>query len=238
MLALLLAQVALAATPPPLPVPEARVKYTQSGVVEDLTPAEVATRIAADPNARHLVWTPGMTTWAPAEGVPAVAEALAARGGLPVRLKYTADGTVLDLTAEEIATRVEAVPDGRHLAWKRGLTAWVDARALPEVARVLASRAPGAPAAAVAPAPATRPAGPVAVESADVTAAIRGHLAGLDVPTVIVEPAPLLPIGTAPGEGDQVLYEPPPLPGESTVILLEEIPPEEVEAYLKREGLK
>ncbi len=73
-----------AAAPPPPPGAGAKLHYSgASGGQEELSVAEIAQRLAADPGGRHLVWKAGMSGWTPAKDVPEVAQALAAAAPPP-----------------------------------------------------------------------------------------------------------------------------------------------------------
>jgi len=73
-----------AAAPPPLPGAGEKLHYSGAdGGNTELSVAEVAQRVAADPGGRHLVWKTGMAGWSPAKDVPEVAQALAAAAPPP-----------------------------------------------------------------------------------------------------------------------------------------------------------
>lgn len=238
---------ALAALPPP------RIKYSVDGTVLELTAAEIAARMAADPDAPHVVWRRGLPDWVPARLLPEVAAALRALppSTAPTRLSYTSDGTILTLTPDEIAARINAAPGAPHYVWKRGMSGWLPASQVAEVGAALsaldaatqAEAAPvSAPVVAASPGPTetvTPPAGSAApaVVAVDPAAAIRAHLSRLEPGATVAPGPPALEPPSGAGEGG-VSYEPPPLPGTESEMVIEEVPPELVEEMLRREGLK
>jgi hypothetical protein len=62
----------------------------------------------------------------------------------------------------------------------------------------------------------------------------RGRPASADA---LLHATALAPSADVPGEGSIYTSEPPPLPGEETQIFIEEIPADQVDAVLRREGL-
>ncbi|NOY24789.1 MAG: hypothetical protein GXP62_02860, partial [Oligoflexia bacterium] len=135
-----------AAVPPP-PPGGGRLHYNGPTGQAQLTPQEIAQRVAANRGGSHMVWAPGWPGWKPWADVPQVAKLVpppaAAPPPLPgagVKLHYSgADGGNVELTVAEVAKRLAADPAGRHLVWKTGMSGWKPAKDLPKVAKAIAA---------------------------------------------------------------------------------------------------
>ncbi len=140
------------ATPPP-PPGGARLHYNGPGGQAQLTPQEIAQRIAGARTADHQVWAPGWPAWKPWSQVPEIANLVPPPAGGPppppgagAPLHYSgASGSTEELSVAEIAQRIAADPDGRHLVWKPGMSGWTPAKDLPEVAAAIAPTPPPPP---------------------------------------------------------------------------------------------
>jgi hypothetical protein len=221
--------------PPPLPAAAqagGRYWYSNGGDAREIDAAEIARLVAANPAGTHLVWQQGWAAWKPAAEVPEIA-----RLG-DDRWSYAdADGKVVQLTAAEVAAKVAAAPNARHLVWHEGMAGWSEARDVPRIAGLVqntsggALPAPGAPAngpQALPPKPPPAPAsaaGPMTLPPAapspgavtlapsapPVPTAPMGGAPPAGAPSVATNAPPPLPPKSAPGANN-----PPPAPGAGT----------------------
>lgn len=186
---------ALAAPSDPAAVPaEAVWRYAGPGGEAELGLAAIVERVKAAPDATHYVWQPGWASWKSWKDVPEIADAVKAAQApaapptapataAAVTLAYTDGGPTQTLTPEEIAKRVAANPDGRHLAWKPGMAEWADAKTVPEVQAAMAPKAapaappvpPAPPAKAPPPAPEARDAGGASTNAALLRSWVQVH---------------------------------------------------------------
>ena len=141
------------AAPPP-PPGGARLHYNGSGGQAQLTPQEIAQKVAGDRTGTHHVWSPGWPSWKSWNEVPEIASLVPppptaapppppGNGGT---LHYSgADGSQRELSVADVARLLAADPGGRHLVWKTGMAGWTPAADVPEVAAQLAAAAPPPP---------------------------------------------------------------------------------------------
>ncbi|MCB9780093.1 MAG: SPFH domain-containing protein [Alphaproteobacteria bacterium] len=138
--------------PPPPPGPALLHYHGPSGQAQ-LSAQDIAQRVAADRSGAHNVWAPGWPGWKAWREVPEIANLVPPPAAAPppppgagAPVHYTGpDGAQLQIPAGEVAARVAADPGGRHLVWKAGMSGWIPAKDLPEVAQALAAAAPPPP---------------------------------------------------------------------------------------------
>jgi membrane protease subunit (stomatin/prohibitin family) len=138
------------AAPPPPPPAAARLHYNGPAGQGEYTPAEIAAFVAANRDGTHHVWAPGWPGWKAWKDVPEVVAALPPAPPPPpgaTRFHYSGSaGDSEEIPADEIARRVAAEPDGRHLVWRAGMAGWVEALQVPEIAALLGGGPPPPPA--------------------------------------------------------------------------------------------
>lgn len=174
-----------AAAPEPTVTPaQATWRYAGPGGEAELGLAAIVERVLAAPDGTHYVWQPGWPAWKSWKEVPELADAVKAAKASPppapsapaAEYSYSDGGPTQQLTAAQIAQRVQANPGGRHLAWKAGMADWVEAKSLPEVQEAMQ---PPAPPSAGPPAPPS--AGPPAPPSAGPPSPPAAHGGGAEV---------------------------------------------------------
>ena len=134
--------------PPPIPGAAAKFHYNGAGGTGEFDATQIAGYVAANRAGQHLVWQAGWAGWKPWNEVPEIARLLPpAPPPLPTASVYHhtgPDGATSQLGAAEIAGRVRAQP-GRHLVWKEGMSGWVEAATVPEIAALLGGGPPPLP---------------------------------------------------------------------------------------------
>ena len=146
------AQAGFAGAPPPPPPGEARYQYSGPGGQAELTAAEIGARVAAARGAQHHVWQAGWPGWKAWNEVPEITGRVPPEmpppPGAGAKFHYTGANGQEELSAAEVAQRLAANPDGRHLVWRAGFDGW---KAAGEVAEIQAAIGPPAPPAPPAP---------------------------------------------------------------------------------------
>jgi membrane protease subunit (stomatin/prohibitin family) len=140
-----------APAPPPLPQ-EQRLHYSGPAGQAQLTPAEIAQRVAADRAGNHMVWAAGWPSWRAwtdvpevAGLVPPVAAAPPPPPGAAARFHYHGPAGQGEKTVAEIVAAVRAEPGAAHNVWKAGFDGWKSASDVPEIAAALAAGPPPPP---------------------------------------------------------------------------------------------
>jgi len=148
-----------APAPPPLPQ-EQRLHYNGPSGQAQLTPAEIAQRVAADRSGNHMVWAPGWPAWKAWTDTPEVASlvppAPAAPPPIPgadTRFHYHGPAGQGELSVAEIVAAVKAEPDAAHNVWKAGFDGWRPAKDVPEIAAALSAGPPAPPPSGAPPPP-------------------------------------------------------------------------------------
>ena len=143
------------AAPPPLPG-ATRYHYNGPAGQAQLTADEVASRIASNRDAQHLVWTTGWAAWKDWSDVADIAgkvpPAMTAPPPLPsapppppappapteVEFQYNGPAGGGSKTLSEVVAIVKADPDGAHNLWQAGWDGWKAAGEVEAVAAALA----------------------------------------------------------------------------------------------------
>ncbi len=138
--------------PPPPPGQAPVFHYNGASGQGQLPAQEIAQRVAADRNGKHHVWMPGWSGWKAWNEVPEVAGLVPPPAAAPPPapgadevFHYSGADGQAELPASEIAQRVAAAPDGRHLVWKQGFDGWKPAKDVPEIAAALQPAGPPPP---------------------------------------------------------------------------------------------
>jgi len=138
-----------AGTPPPPPPLEVRFHYAGSGGQGQYTAKEIAAFVVANREGQHNVWAngwPGWKGWREVQEVVTLVPPLAPPPPVAAIYHYVgADGQTVQLPATEVANRLRADPNGRHLVWKDGMANWSEAKTVPELAMLLGSGGPPPP---------------------------------------------------------------------------------------------
>lgn len=136
-------------TPPPPPGAEAKFHYHGPAGSGEYTAREIAGFVAANRGGAHHVWSQGWGEWKPATEVGAIAGLLPPAPPPvpgPSTFHYTGpDGAPRAMSARDVAEQVKADPGARHLVWKEGFSSWVDAKDVPEIAKLLGGGPPPPP---------------------------------------------------------------------------------------------
>jgi membrane protease subunit (stomatin/prohibitin family) len=122
--------------PPPPPAGTVQLHYTGPGGQAQLSPKEIAQRVAQDRSASHQVWAPGWPNWKSWDQVPQVASLLPPPPPAPSASSYHyagPSGQPSQQSAAEIQALVAAAPGARHMVWREGMTAWANAKTVPEL---------------------------------------------------------------------------------------------------------
>lgn len=135
--------------PPPPPPQSASFHYSGPSGQGEYDAARIAELVKADRGAQHNVWAQGWAGWKPWGEVPEIARLVPPAPppvATSVAFHYTGDdGATSELTAVDIAARVKAAPEGRHLVWRDGFASWLPARDVPDIARLLGGGPPPPP---------------------------------------------------------------------------------------------
>jgi membrane protease subunit (stomatin/prohibitin family) len=141
----------LPAAPPP-PPPSLIFHYSGPAGQAQLSPADVAARVAADRAGNHMVWAAGFPAWKRWNEVHEIVALVPPAAPPPppappadVRFHYHGAAGQLELSAVEVKARLMADPGGRHLVWRQGMAGWTEAREVPEVINAGGGMAPPPP---------------------------------------------------------------------------------------------
>lgn len=141
------AQGGAAAAPPPVPGGgAAQYHYNGPAGQLQLSVADVAARVMADRNAKHLVWQAGWPEWRNAHDVAEIAAQLPPAPPSAARFHYAgADGAQTERSLDEVVAAVTADPSGQHLVWQSGWESWKPAAEVPEIKAALSGSDSGGP---------------------------------------------------------------------------------------------
>jgi len=160
------AQGAAPAVPPPLPVVEQLYHYNGPTGTGQFTLEQMVQLVDVDRDGQHLIWQAGWAQWKAWDEVDELAAALAPEPppppvAQPPEFSYHGpDGQTLQLSAADVATRVQA-GGGTHLVWRPGMASWTDATQLAEVQAELVPAPPPLPGVTPPAAPPAPPTAPV-----------------------------------------------------------------------------
>jgi len=143
-------QAPTAASPPPPPTNT--LHYNGPDGQGQFSPADIAQKIAANRTGSHSLWAQGWSGWKPWNQVPAVANLVPPETASPPpppggeNFHYTgADGQSLQLSAGEVAEKVQSDPGGKHLIWKKGFDGWKSAGDVPAIQGLMNAGPPPIP---------------------------------------------------------------------------------------------
>jgi membrane protease subunit (stomatin/prohibitin family) len=125
---------------PPPPPPVAQIfHYSGPAGQAQAGAAEIAAKIAADRNGNHMVWAAGFPGWKKWSEVPEIVALVPPAAPPPppvpvdLRFHYHGASGQAELSAAEVAARLAADPNGRHLVWRQGMAGWTEAKDVPEL---------------------------------------------------------------------------------------------------------
>lgn len=139
--------------PPPLPQDQ-KLHYNGPAGQAQLSPAEIAQRVAADRSGNHMVWAPGWPAWKPWGEAPQVANLVPPATAAPPpppgagpepTFHYHGPSGQGEKPLSAIVAAIKAEPDAAHNVWKQGFDAWKPANEVPEIAKALAAGPPPPP---------------------------------------------------------------------------------------------
>jgi len=138
-----------AGAPPPPPQQGAQT-FHYHGPTEQgqFNAAQIAQKVAQDRSGTHNVWAAGWAGWKPWSQVPEIANQIPPQMPPPpggMKYHYNGPNGQAELTAAEVAQRVSAAPDGRHLVWRKGFEGWKPAKEMPDIAGLLGGGGPPPP---------------------------------------------------------------------------------------------
>ncbi|MCA9490693.1 MAG: SPFH domain-containing protein, partial [Myxococcales bacterium] len=130
---------------PPPPPPVDVWHYSGSGGQMQLSTADLAARMQADPNGQHMVWKTGFPAWKNAKEVPELMALMPAAppplpGAQPYH--YNGSGGQGTKTLDEVVAAVGADPSGTHHVWQAGWSGWKKVQEVPEIASRLGPPGP------------------------------------------------------------------------------------------------
>lgn len=143
----------------PPPVPSQTWHYNGPGGASQLSAADIASRVASNRAAQHLVWQPGWASWKSWSEVPEIAQQVppipSAPPPAPGTSTYHYSGAAgqSEQTVAEIVALVKAAPDGKHHVWREGFDAWKSPAEVQEIASALSAGPPPPPGAGGGPPP-------------------------------------------------------------------------------------
>jgi membrane protease subunit (stomatin/prohibitin family) len=142
-------QGAPAPTPPPLPQAQ-RLHYTGATGQAQLTPAEIAQRVAADRAGNHMLWAPGWPAWRPWSEVAEVSALVPPAAAAPppppgASFHYHGPAGSGERSVADIVAAIKADPSGAHSVWRTGFDGWKPATEVAEIAAALAAGPPPPP---------------------------------------------------------------------------------------------
>lgn len=101
---------------------------------------DIAQKISANRSGSHNVWKQGYASWKPALDVSEIASLIPPAPMAPppmagaAKFHYGEDGqNVGELSAKDIAKRVQANSSGKHTVWAQGFSGWKKAEDVPEI---------------------------------------------------------------------------------------------------------
>ena len=124
---------------PPPPPPVATLHYHGPSGQAQLSPGDIAQRVAADRTGTHNVWAPGWPGWKAWNQVPEIANLVPPAAPPPPpgagadRFHYHGPDGQLELAAGDIKARLDAAPDASHLVWQAGWDGWKPAGDVAEI---------------------------------------------------------------------------------------------------------
>jgi hypothetical protein len=146
--------------PPAPPAMSNTYHYTGSGGKGQFTAQQIAQHVIADRQGTHNVWANGWPSWQSWNQVAEIANLIPPAPMAPPPMQgaehfhYSANGENKgELSIEAIAQSVQENPDGNHLVWKNGMTAWISASEVPSIQEMLQSAPPPLPPAGGSPPP-------------------------------------------------------------------------------------
>lgn len=153
------AAMAGAGAPPPPPQADTWHYSGPSGNAQ-LSPAQIAERVAQHRDGTHHVWRAGMQGWIPWADVPEIARLVPPPTQAPppppgasapppppspATWHYNGPEGQAELSTAQVAERVRAAPDADHHVWQAGFDSWKPAREVTEIAQALSNTPPPPP---------------------------------------------------------------------------------------------
>ena len=136
------------APPPPPPSAAPAFHYNGAGGQGQFSAQEIAQKVAANRSGQHNIWAAGWPAWKPWSQVAEIAGLVPPEMPPPpgaVHFHYHGPEGQLELSAAEIAARVQASPDGKHMVWRQGFDGWKPAQEVPEISAHLNTGPPPPP---------------------------------------------------------------------------------------------
>ncbi|MCB9689966.1 MAG: SPFH domain-containing protein [Alphaproteobacteria bacterium] len=130
---------------PPPPPPVDVWHYSGAAGQMQLSTADLAARMQADPNGQHMVWKAGFPAWKNAKEVPELMALMpAAPPPLPGAQPYHYNGPAGQgtKTLDEVVAAVSSNPSGAHHVWQAGWPGWKKVQEVPEIASRLGPPGP------------------------------------------------------------------------------------------------
>ena len=135
------------APPPPM---NHNFHYQGPSGTGEFSAQDIAQKISANRAGTHNVWKQGFAAWKPALEVSEIANLIPPAPMSPPPMVGTAkfhygedDENSGELSAEDIAKRVQANPSGKHVVWAQGFSDWKPAEEVPEIQAAM--QAPSGP---------------------------------------------------------------------------------------------
>ena len=148
-----------AAGGPPPPPMAMTYHYNGTGGQGQFTAQQIAQHVTANRKGTHNVWANGWSSWQSWQQVPEIANLIPPAPMAPPPLAsekyhYSEDGENKgEQSIGEIAQSVQANPDGNHLVWKNGMSAWTATSEVSAIQSLLQSAPPPLPSAGGGPPP-------------------------------------------------------------------------------------
>lgn len=134
--------------PPPPPL-ESKFHYNGPSGQGQYSAKEIAQLVVQNRDAAHNIWSagwPGWKNWKEVSEIVALVPPAAPPLPTPAIYHYSGgDGQTSQLPGTDVANRLKADPNGRHLVWKDGMAGWADAKSVPEILALLSAGAPPPP---------------------------------------------------------------------------------------------
>jgi len=138
--------------PPPPPPGLQKMHYHGAAGQGEYSAQEIAQLVAANRAGTHSVWAQGWAGWKPWSEVPEIVQAVPPAppppppvpSGKPYHYLGAGDAAE-ELPAIEVAKRLQADPDGRHLVWRQELGGWKNAKEVGEITALLDQGPPPPP---------------------------------------------------------------------------------------------
>jgi len=130
------------------PPPPTGFHYNGSGGQGQFSAQQIAQKIAADRNGSHNIWSPGWASWKSWQQVPEIANLIPPAPSAPPpmagaeKFHYNDGENQGELSSSEIAERIKANPDKKHMVWKQGFSGWQEASSVPAIQAALNSGPP------------------------------------------------------------------------------------------------